>query len=339
MAFAGGQRMFDCSLPGTTKTADSEQNTSVLSNSSKHTAYLRDAKMAPLRKKCWKMKKDYWSYEICFNSKLLQYRPDTETRFSLGEHQAELDEMLPDGSLTQYYSGGSDNRSTQLKLVCGKYSEKRLTIEEPTPLKYIMEVTGPTFCSWRDRNGLETQDGQNNKLVLSSLLEELRGQCLNVTQGWWTYEYCFPHTMRQYHLQPGGKKPDPEHLLGTLNKSSATQRPDEVEVKMVGAKKTSDTGDKRRAVSNHKVLQQIVGDGTVCDETLKARTTTLNFECPHNWQSTASVSRIASITETALCKYDVLIHTNLVCAHRKLLPALPKGKEAIKCVARPKAKG
>ena len=34
---------------------------------------------------------------------------------------------------------------------------------------------------------------------MSTYLDYYYGTCVNNTQGWWTYEYCFPQGLSQFH--------------------------------------------------------------------------------------------------------------------------------------------
>lgn len=330
MAFAGGKRKFKCTLP-----IGKDRNTSGSSNGdiSESRSHFMYAKLAPMKGVCWKTRKDYWSYDVCFGRKVVQYRPDTDARFSLGERLANR-ELLPNGSITELYTGGTDNRTTQIRYVCGpsEMSTRTLAIEENMPLFYTITVTGPAFCKWQ-KDGSEAEDAEGRVLPVSALLEELRGTCINTTQGWWTYEYCYPTSLVQYHIASGGKR-DPEHVLGTLNGTSASIEPNKVLMNMVRLKPSISPRERRAAPSNHRTLRQKLGGGTRCDETSRERQSVMHFQCASNWQSQPE-TRIVSISEGSLCEYEMLIYTTLLCGHPKLLPTLPRGKETIQCVAEP----
>lgn len=334
MSFAGGKQKFGCQLPtsrrGSGDVAKSGSRPSP-EMANKLKAHIREAKLASLKGKCWTTKRDYWTYDVCFGRKIVQYRPDSDMRFSLGEFDPESHNLTNDGEVHEQYVGGTDNRSSELHYTCGSFTSRNLTIHEERPMKYSIVINGPSFCPWRDKQGTEAQDAIGNKLKVSSLLEELRMQCLNLTNGWWTYEYCFPHTMRQFHLQQNGKR-DPIHTLGTINGTDVPQGHDQVDMTMVRLKPSVTNGDRRSPPSSHLTLKQYLGHGTVCDETKRARTTTMHFQCPANWQSKPE-TRIVSINEPSLCDYEVLVQTPLLCGHQRLIPALPKGKEVIQCVA------
>mmetsp|Transcript_9259 Transcript_9259/g.23830 ORF Transcript_9259/g.23830 Transcript_9259/m.23830 type:complete len:397 (+) Transcript_9259:67-1257(+) len=333
MAFAGGSRKFRCKLPSSRNRTRDTSRSEELAQSKAH---FIAAKLATLRGSCWTYKQDFWSYDVCFGRKITQYRPDGDTRFSLGEHVADADELLPTGGVRELYMGGADNRTTELRYVCGssEASSRTFKLSEERPLYYVIEISGPTFCLWREEDGNQARDASGRPLPASALLEELRGSCVNVTQGWWTYEYCYPRQLTQFHMNGNGKKRDPEHALGTMSGSTAPTEANAVEMTIVRLKPSISPRERRAPPSNHRTLRQRMGGGTVCDQTNRPRATSMHFQCPLNWQSRPE-TRIISISEGSLCEYDVMIHTTLLCGHEKFLPTMPKGKETIQCVAEP----
>ena len=54
------------------------------------------------------------------------------------------------------------------------------------------------------------------QLRLEYLLRPLEGLCINQTQGWWTYEFCYPSHLRQFHVNNRGQTEEPIYSLGTL---------------------------------------------------------------------------------------------------------------------------
>lgn len=331
MALAGGERKFRCRLPSKNSSASNAPQ-----DAGRAREHFLAAKLAPFKGQCWKLTKDYWSYDVCFGRRVVQFRAGNDLRYSLGEHEPDKARLLPDGSVEELYTGGTDNRTLQLKYLCGssEASRRSFTIEEERPLFYTVVVTAPAFCNWRGKEGMQAQDAKGNALLASALLEEMRGSCVNLTEGWWTYEYCYPRGLTQYHLT--GKKRDPEHSLGMALGGTDV---DEVEMSLVRLKPSLASGarERRAPPSGQWTLRQRLTGGNVCDETGRARVALLNFQCPSNWQSQPE-ARILSISEASLCEYEVLLQSTLLCGHPKLLPTLPRGKEVIQCVVEPNAR-
>lgn len=334
MSFAGGQSRFRCRLPSRTGTQAGSRKSP---DAPKPQEHFISAKLAPYRGNCWKLQQDYWTYDVCFGRKIAQFRPETDLRYSLGERDPEADRLLPDGGVIEHYIGGTDNRTTAVHYVCGssELQSRIFTIEEAQPLAYTLRVSGAGFCSWREKDGQETRDKQGNTLKISSLLEPLRSTCLNLTQGWWTYEYCFPRTLRQYHMQvlSDGVKRDPDHLLGQLLPQEPIQV-NQVEMGTVKLKPSISPRERRAPPSNHMTLEQRLSGGSVCDETKRHREALLHFQCPTNWQSRPD-HRMVSIREGALCEYEVVVQTVLLCGHQRLIPTMPRGRETLQCYVEP----
>lgn len=333
MAFAGGKRKFRCQLPSIRNRTVAGSRSADVSKSKQH---FINAKLVNLRGSCWKLKKEYWTYDVCFGRKVVQYRSDADTRFSLGDFKAGSDELLPNGGVRELYVDGTDNRTSEIRYVCGssEASSKTFAVEEPSPLYYVWTVSGPQFCAWRENDGAQARDTEGNIFLVSSLLEDMRNTCTNITQGWWTYEYCFPHSLTQYHLSNSGNVRDPLHVLGTLNGTDANLGVNRVDMTMVKLKPSISPRERRAPPSNHRTLRQRLGGGTVCDETNRPRATTMHFQCPLNWQSKPE-TRIISINEGSLCEYEMVVQTTLLCGHEKFLPTLPRGQETIQCVVEP----
>merc|ERR1719282_1919736 len=70
-------------------------------------------------------------------------------------------------------------------------------------------------------------------MMVSAFLEQLRNSCVNRTEGWWTYEYCFPKGITQFHDDKG--KRNPEYSLGHLG-TTAEQQVDRVNMSIVRPK-------------------------------------------------------------------------------------------------------
>lgn len=318
---AKGQRKFSCRLPGGKNSTEPRD----APDAKKH---FLAAKLAPFRGSCISSTIDFWHYDLCSGSRVVQYRDDAGLRFSLGEHQ-DSDRLLPTGEVRELYLFGAENRSTEVRYVCGPVLPSFEVVEDPVHF-YTITVQGPSFCTWKEKEGAEATTPEGQKLLITSLLEPMRSRCLNITQGWWTYEYCYPTKMVQFHLE--NDKRSPQYTLGTLEGTGESLEPNKVNMSMYRMNPGTGPRERRAPPSRHLTLEKKLGGGDVCDETNRHRKVTLNFRCPGEWQKRPE-TRIVGLTESSLCEYHVLIQTTLLCGHHRLMPTLPRGKETIQCVA------
>jgi len=162
---------------------------------------------------------------------------------------------------------------------------------------------------------------------VASFLESLKGSCFYRMEGWWTYEYCFMKSVRQFH-QEKTKKNDKEestaitqdYSLGTywLPPPAAASAADG---EAGGASKDgaggSELGEFRGEVredakSKSKYWAQMHGNGTHCDLTQKPRESEVRFVCA------SEPSHLAAIEEVSTCSYAVTFRSDLLCSHPEL---------------------
>lgn len=64
--------------------------------------------------------------------------------------------------------------------------------------------------SKKESNLLNIEQHAHDKYLssqyLTTFLEPYQGSCMNVTMGWWTYEYCYPQGLVQYHRDANDKE-------------------------------------------------------------------------------------------------------------------------------------
>jgi len=337
----GGDRKFKCVIP---RRGGSLPTTNQVVPARSHTAYLLDGKVAPLQHgKCIEFQKDYWSYEVCFRSKITQFRRGSTAKFSLGEYNASVhDKLYSNGTFVQTYEGGTDGRRVEVVFLCGKWKPRQIRVTEPTQLSYVITFHYPGACDWsRDGHGFattaRTEATKEEVIPVSALLEPLRDNCLNRTEGWWTYQYCFPHTLRQFHVAGSGAIEEPVHVLGTSVGRDVVSKVDfklksEPPLPSMEITKTKGPAAAGRARRVHRILQHQLGHGSHCDETSAPRSSMIIFECPEAWADPdMQMPQITSIAETTLCQYEIVISTTLVCSHPKLIPRIPRAPETIRC--------
>ncbi|CAK9070964.1 unnamed protein product, partial [Durusdinium trenchii] len=268
---AKGQRKFRCRLPGAKNSSEQEDTPDAKKT-------FLAAKLAPYRGTCLRSTVDFWHYDLCSGSRVVQYRDDAGLRFSLGAHQPEGDRLLPTGEVRELYLFGAENRSTEVRYICGPAVPSFEVIEEPLH-HYIMTVQGPAFCTWKENDGAKATTPNGTQLLVTSL-------------------YCYPTKMIQFHLE--GDKRAPQYTLGALEGPSS---PHHVEMGMIKMGASMSMRERRAPPSRHLTLEQKLGGGDVCDETNRHRKTTINFRCPADWQNRPE-TRIAGLTESSLCEYN-----------------------------------
>jgi len=130
---------------------------------------------------------------------------------------------------------------------------------------------------------------------VAELLEPLRQYCLQLKQGWWTYEYCHGKSLLQYHDEPDKMKPRVEYKLGDFMKSESLVSQHNANTNV-------------NANQNEGYVSQQLKHGTICDLTGRHRETEVRFAC--NLQT---VEQISLVKEISTCKYLVIINTPRLC--------------------------
>ncbi|CDJ64227.1 ubiquitin carboxyl-terminal hydrolase, putative [Eimeria necatrix] len=319
-------------------------------------SYLRAARLRWLLDRCFRFSDvgvDDWRYELCIGRKVTLFKSSALTGktvgknlFELGTYASSMDQLWADGTMTQWYTGGTEGRQTEVRFVCGDTHPRVKGISGPQNGKYRVWLEAPMFCDYREN--------AREPALTESLIRSLEGWCSTfTTDGWWSYEYCHPDSLVEYHKEPDGEVKGPLHLLGTLHASGDAaelifKRPDPANPTLRGTDTLPPRAngaprfkflpveiiDKPKQFSksptpaSSKVLALQLTNGTVCEGTDKQRSARVLFECPVDFPVLAT-HRIVQIEETSFCTYDLLIHTPLVCPHPKLLPPRPLDAQAV----------
>ncbi|KAL8273263.1 hypothetical protein Esti_002764 [Eimeria stiedai] len=319
-------------------------------------SYLRAARLRWLLDRCFRfsdVEARDWKYELCVGRKITLFKGNAltgkmigKTLFELGTYNSSADQLWADGTMTQWYTGGTEGRQTEVKFVCGDTHPKVKGISGPQEGKYHVWLEAPMFCDYRD-------DAVQPALS-EFLLRSLEGWCSTfTTDGWWSYEYCHPDSLVQFHKDADGSVTGRMYLLGTLHASGDPaemifKRPNPEEPTLRGSDSLPPKAsgkprfkflpvqiiDKPLKVSKNpdpaanKVLALQLTNGTVCEGTDKQRSARVLFECPTDFPLLAT-HRIVHIEETSFCSYDLVVHTPLVCPHPKLQPPRPLDPQAV----------
>ncbi|KAL8431542.1 hypothetical protein Efla_000588 [Eimeria flavescens] len=313
-------------------------------------SYLRAARLRWLLDRCFRfsdVEARDWKYELCIGRKITLFKGNAvtgktigKTLFELGAYASSMDQLWADGTMTQWYTGGTEGRQTEVTFVCGDSHPRVKGISGPHDGKYHVWLEAPMFCDYRDN--------AEQPALTESLLRSLEGWCSTfTTDGWWSYEYCHPDSLVQYHKDASGEVTGPMYLMGTLHLTGDPaelifKRPNPAEPALRGTDTLPPKANGKprfkflpvqivdrplKATKNpspaaNKVLALQLTNGTVCEGTDRQRSARVLFECPIDFPVLAT-HRIVHIEETSFCSYDLVIHTPLVCPHPKLQPPRP----------------
>jgi hemimethylated DNA binding protein len=179
---------------------------------------------------------------------------------------------------------------------------------------------------------------------VSTYLSTLRGSCFYRLEGWWTYEFCFMKSLRQFHQEKGkGAKASgnaeeatitQEYTLGAywlppghaLTAESATD--DEADEPQGTVSDDDFRGEMLEdPKTKRKYWRQLYGNGTSCDVTGAPRETEVRVFC-----APGDPSHLASVAETSTCRYTLEFNTNLLCKHPSYVVDKKKETtESIRC--------
>jgi len=368
-----GDYSFGCAL--------NEQTASPMSE-----RYFNNARLRVFKNQCWRKDLNYWRSDVCFGKSITQTaRGDGQKHYSLGTYvETTVEEPR---SLREHYRNGTDGRTSSVVYKCGRWNPSGMVFDEPQPKVYEATVTAPSLCYEVERTpGMPFTDDIFRESPGAALLEVLWGDCVQMTKEWWTYEYCYPHRFRQYHINEDGSITD-VYSLGTVFQDAPSQEEpfskgdmvevgppispklEEPHITSIGvySSRVNQTAHKvklttriSKEVVDESILQVLrpipvrmgprvdgyngrgsfqvsLFNGTHCDETNDGRETTVTYVCAPNFANehdTSSKQFIASVTETSVCKYDIVIETPVVCAHPRLLPVFSQHEERIISCAR-----
>ena len=118
--------------------------------------------LSPLRGRCFSVTIDYWTYELCPQQHVRQFRQEGKrvgVEFSLGKYERARDKMtvgvrggaiprdLTPHAFAQTYVNGTANRRTEIRVVCaGRNEHALLSVEEPSMHQYVMVFSSPLGC-------------------------------------------------------------------------------------------------------------------------------------------------------------------------------------------------
>mmetsp|Transcript_33932 Transcript_33932/g.56093 ORF Transcript_33932/g.56093 Transcript_33932/m.56093 type:complete len:441 (+) Transcript_33932:115-1437(+) len=175
---------------------------------------------------------------------------------------------------------------------------------------------------------------------VASFLQTLKGSCFYRMEGWWTYEFCFMKSVRQFHQEKSKDTAKPDTTVNSITQDyklgmywlpeAGDDASESTETEMASDPSTPPPNFRGALMEDpktrRKYWQQVYGNGTHCDLTGKPRESEVRLQCANE------PSHLASIEEVSTCQYVVQFRTSLLCKH----PSFEEDKkeddiESIKC--------
>ncbi|KAF4320103.1 hypothetical protein BBO99_00005915 [Phytophthora kernoviae] len=155
-------------------------------------------------------------------------------------------------------------------------------------------------------------DADDNDLFTArSLLQPLEDAhtCVTRNEGWWTYEFCFGRSLRQYHRDGDGRI-TAEFSLGTFDAEGNH------ELERSGSALVSEHIDATHDVSRPAYLE-LYDHGTYCKEfeNHAPRKARVFYYCSQGGTS----HHILTVKETQTCAYTVKVSSPVLCDHPHFL--------------------
>ncbi|KAG6612508.1 protein os-9 [Phytophthora cinnamomi] len=151
----------------------------------------------------------------------------------------------------------------------------------------------------------------NDLFTVRSLLQPLEDAhtCVTRNEGWWTYEFCFGRSLRQYHRDGDGRI-TADFSLGTFD--TAANR----ELERSGSALVSEHIDATHDVSRPAYLE-LYDHGTFCKEfeNHAPRKAKVFYYCSQGGTS----HHILTVKETQTCSYTVKVSSPVLCDHPHFL--------------------
>jgi hypothetical protein len=136
--------------------------------------------------------------------------------------------------------------------------------------------------------------------------------------GWWTYEFCYGKSIRQYHQEKDQPiRPQDEFVLGRQTEADRLKLKEEEPEEF-----------------NKDYFSEMYTHGTPCDITGQLRSSEVRYYC----STDKSTTLISDIKEPASCVYTISVMTPLVCEHPHFAPKKEKVLE-VYCALEGELKG
>eukprot|EP00644_Phytophthora_capsici_P015945 jgi/Phyca11/10437/fgenesh1_pm.PHYCAscaffold_49_\ len=337
MTTESGQQ-FECFLPPLSSDTDDTKDSDVESDALNEeelqlSAFLSFGRAAAqkVRPKCVQYvdKETQWVYEVC--SGLLVRRE------VVGHEVEELGAFVSDSrqpalNYDQFAMSETQDRvkNHRKPLFTQTFGE-----DQPIQVQFICSATsrddGVSAVQWREDSTKggpreiaaflvgsrvfcdpKHSDADDNDLfTVRSLLQPLADArtCVTRNEGWWTYEFCFGRSLRQYHRDGDGRI-TAEFSLGTFDTAGNG------ELEQTGSALVSEYIDATHDVSRPAYLE-LYDHGTFCKEfeSHAPRKAKVFYYCSQGGTS----HHILTVKETQTCAYTVKVSSPVLCDHPHFL--------------------
>lgn len=201
-----------------------------------------------------------------------------------------------------------------------KFGQKYWCMLPHPSLEEEMDSSGkPENAAEKDEQNVTKNDNSTvgNVGKIRQLLEPMSAQpCLLRTKDWWTYEFCYGRTVRQYHMEEG-KPNGPVMILGFYDH----------DLEWLDENKSGVPVKDETLPRPSKHHSQLYTNGSTCDLTGNLRQTEVRFEC----DPTSVVDVISRVTEPTSCEYVIIVSTSRICAIPHFRPPPAKKPFKIEC--------
>ncbi|KAL9102116.1 MAG: hypothetical protein Q9163_002700 [Psora crenata] len=178
------------------------------------------------------------------------------------------------------------------------------------------------------------------------LLQPMSNSCLYFISGWWSYQFCYSQSVKQFHPLPPGKNvpmyppvedpTTPSYILGRYGEKRVNRHrlPDggiggaldgglsAEEGERMG---TTTTIQAKGSASSRYLSQKLTG-GTTCDLSGAPRRVEIQFHCHPQ-----SADRIGWVKEVSTCSYLMVVYTPRLCNDVAFMPEREERAEEVVC--------
>lgn len=191
----------------------------------------------------------------------------------------------------------------------------KLEEEQSVPVIYMTSKYGQKYqcvLPQVDDEDVSEKEAVSEKVTdIKELLKPMQsGACLLKGKDWWTYEFCFGHYIKQFHIEDG-------QMIGQVITLGLYESDYDWE---------NETDQDKFKHVKQRYHSQMYTNGTKCDLTGQPRTAEVRVFCEED-----AGDYIYRVDEPGTCNYVITVHTSRLCSHPLLKP-LPSNKaHAIPC--------